>query len=460
MNLEDFWNEALSQFKEDLDEGEFAFWFSSIRFNSSTQSQITLSVPSLFFRDQLKTKYLKNFESKLHDLTGQEITFEFLVIKGETPKQEKPDRKELKREVEEVPTLLPPKEKSKKNAPFLNPTYTLENFVMGKNNEFAYSCAVAISKEPGVSFNPFLIYGGVGLGKTHLMQAIGNAIHQNNEKLNIIYIPSENFINEFMLAIQNKTQSQFKNKYRNVDVLLLDDIHDLQKKKDTQEELFNTFNALYEAKKHLVFTCDRPPQELKDFSDRLQSRLSRAVIADLQLPSWETRFVILKKKSETKKSRIPDSVLELIAKNVTTNIRDLEAALNQICAYADLINREITVDVAQNQLRHIFAGPAQQNISIDLVQKVVAEHYKLGVQDLKGKKRTQAITLPRQVAMFLVRELTEYSTTEVGTDFGGRDHTTVMHAVQKIEDKIKTEPSFEITLQSLKRSVLDKASSS
>ena len=273
----------------------------------------------------------------------------------------------------------------------------------------------------------------------------------------VTYLPAESFVNEFLSSLQNKTQSAFKNKYRNVDVLLIDDIHDLQNKKDTQEELFNTFNALYEAKKQLVFTSDRPPQELKAFAERLLSRLTRGIIADLQLPTWETRLVILRTKMASRGMRLSDAVLELVAKNVSTNIRDLEAALNKIWAYGELLKREITIEVAQEQLKSVFAGPSQQNIAIDLVQRVVAEAYNLGVQDLKGKKRTQAITLPRQIAMYLIRELTEYSTTEVGMEFGGRDHTTVMHAVQKIEDKVRTEPSFEIKIQNLIRTVRDRA---
>jgi len=454
MNLQDFWNETLSQLKTDMDEGEFSFVFSSLQFESSSGNRITLSVPSAFFREQLKGKYLKVLEEKLLELTGQSIEFDFSLRKAETAPKAKPEpRKEPPAETLK-PKLAPRKAHSQ-----LNPDYTLENYVVGKNNEFAYSCAVSISKDPGNAYNPFFLYGGVGLGKTHLIQALGNAIHRNNEKAQVTYVPAESFVNEFLTAIKDRTQNAFKNKYRNVDVLLIDDIHDFQNKKETQEELFNTFNALYEAKKQIVFTSDRPPQELKAFAERLLSRLTRGIIADLQLPTWETRLVILRTKMESKGIHLSDAVVELVAKNVSTNIRDLEAALNKIWAYGELLNREITLEVAQEQLKSVFAGPAQQNIAIDLVQRVVAEANNLSIQDLKGKKRTQAITLPRQIAMFLIRELTEYSTTEVGMEFGGRDHTTVMHAVQKIEDKIRTEPSFEIRIQNLIRTVRDRAGS-
>jgi len=456
MNLQDFWTETLSQLKSDMDEGEFNFVFSSLQWDSSTGNKIVLSVPSAFFRDQLKGKYLSTLEGKLFELTGQKIEISFSLRKAESaPKPRVPEN--TPSAAVEPPT--PAKAAPRKAHVQLNPDYTLDNYVVGKNNEFAYSCAVSISKDPGNAYNPFFLYGGVGLGKTHLIQALGNAIHRNNEKAVVTYLPAESFVNEFYAAIQNKTQSAFKNKYRNVDVLLIDDIHDFQNKKETQEELFNTFNALYEAKKQIVFTSDRPPHELKAFAERLLSRLTRGIIADLQLPTWETRLVILKTKMESWGVKLSDPVLELVAKNVNTNIRDLEASLKKICAYGELLHRDITIEVAQEQLKSVFAGPAQQNIAIDLVQRVIAETHNLSVTDLKGKKRTQAITLPRQIAMFLIRELTEYSTTEVGMEFGGRDHTTVMHAVQKIEDKIRTEPSFEIKIQNLIRTVKDRAGS-
>jgi chromosomal replication initiator protein len=452
VNLQEFWNEALSQLKNEVDPGEFAFYFSSLEFLSSTPEQITLTVPSPIFRAQLEKIYLGQLQSKLLELTGARISFAFQL------REAKAAAATTREMPQESPRPIPAKP-AKKAHQQLNRDYTLENYVVAKNNELAYSMAVAISKEPGKDYNPFFLFGGVGLGKTHLIQALGNAVHKLNEKAVIVYVPAESFVNEFMTSIQNKAQNDFKKKYRNVDVLLIDDIHDFQNQKIVQEELFNTFNALYEAKKQIVFTSDRPPHELKNFAERLLSRLSRGTIADLQLPSWEIRLVILKSKMEQKGISLPDEVIELIAKKVNTNIRDLEAALTQICAYGELLKREITLEVAQEQLKRVFAGPAQDSVPIDLVQKVVAEANGLSVSDLKGKKKTQAMALPRQVAMFIIRDLTEYSTTEIGMEFGGRDHTTVMHAVQKIEDKMKTEPAFEIKVQNLIRIVRDRAGS-
>lgn len=462
MDLSAFWNEAIAQIKAEIDEGVFEWWFSHLEFISSTPSEITLSVPSLFYRDKFTKEHLTILQDKMTELTGRAITFSFIVPeKDSTPKNDSKAKKAAAaQEQSEEGAAVPQKPAikhpgTKKNHNQLNKDYNFDNFVIGEN-AMAYNASLAIGRDPGTNFNPFLIYGGVGLGKTHLMQAIGNAVYQNNPDKTVIYVPAENFVNEFITSLGNKDKEAFKKKYRQVDVLLLDDIHDLVGKKETQEELFNTFNALFEGKKQMVFTCDRPPTELKSFTERLLSRLTRGLVVDLQMPSWETRLVILKKKVESKKLHVPHEVLEMIAKNVNTNVRDLESALETIRAYAELVNKEITVEIAQRHLKNIFAGPAMQNIPIELVQRVVAEYYNMSVQDLKGKKRTQTITHPRQVAMYIIRELTEYSTTEVGLEFGGRDHTTVMHAVQRIEDKLKTEPSFEVTLHNLIRAIKER----
>jgi len=266
-------------------------------------------------------------------------------------------------------------------------------------------------------------------------------------------VTAENFTNEFIQAIREGKAAAFKNKYRYVDVLLIDDIHFLQQKKETQEELFHTFNALYDGNKQMVFTCDRPVSELKNLSDRLRSRFERGLNVDLQPPNYETRVAILKKKAEARGVVIPDNVIELVSKNVTTNIRDLEAALLKLTAYAELIGKPITVETAQQQLKDVFASPKQTNMSLENIQRVVADYFSLSYNDLKGKKRTQNIVYPRQLAMYIAREITEYSTTEVGQEFGGRDHTTVMHACQKMEEKIRADPTLDSTIQTLIRMI-------
>ena len=285
------------------------------------------------------------------------------------------------------------------------------------------------------------------------MQSIGNAIHKNRPEMKIVYIPAETFINDFIESINTKKQTHFKNKYRNADILLIDDIHDLQDKKGTQEELFHTFNALYDANKQMVFTCDRPPSELKNFADRLKNRFVRGLNVDLHPPNYETRYAILRKKLEDRNVVISDEILELISQNINTNIRDLEAALTSIVAYAELVQKEISPEIARQQLKQFFSSPIQTNITIDKIQKQVAEYFNVTLSDLKGKKRTKQITFPRQIAMYIIREITDFSTTEIGLEFGGRDHTTVMHSCQRIEDRIKTDSTIEPTLQELIRSI-------
>jgi chromosomal replication initiator protein len=347
-----------------------------------------------------------------------------------------------------------PKNSGKTQEPHtqLREDYTFDKYVIGDNNNFAANAAMAISRNPGNAYNPFLIYGGVGLGKTHLMQAIGNYIHTNSGGT-IIYITAESFTNEFIQAVQENKMPAFKNKYRRTDVLLIDDIHFLQNKSGTQEELFYTFDALYNAKKQIVFTCDRPVSELKNLTDRLRSRFERGLNVDLLPPNYETRCAILKKKIETKSISIPDEVISLVSKNVSTNIRDLEAALIKLIAYTELVDKTITVEIAQQQLKDVFASPRQSNMSIDTIQRVVAEYYKLSPNDLKGKKRTQNIVLPRQISMYIAREITEYSLTEIGQTFGGRDHTTVMHACKIIEERIRSDPTMDSTIQALIRMI-------
>ena len=336
--------------------------------------------------------------------------------------------------------------------PTLNDKYTFDKFVTGENNAFAYNAAISVSNNPGKSYNPLLILGNVGLGKTHLMEAIGNAIY-NNIGGKIIYITAENFTNEFIESINTKSQQKFKNKYRNADVLLIDDIHFLQNKEGTQDELFSTYEALYGANKQLVFTCDRPLSELKNLTDRLRSRFGRGLTVDLNLPDYETRCAILVKKLQEQNQTLPRDVIELIAKNIASNVRDLEACLTKVVAYIDLTGQKATVESVQHLLRDSFNSSKKENISIETIQKVVAEAYGISWIDIKGKKRTKNIVLPRQLAMYIAKEMTEYSTTELGSEFGGRDHTTVMHSIDKIKDSIKTDPSLDLHIQSLKRKI-------
>ena len=461
-----FWKETVNQLKSELSEQEYTMWF-NMEYETSGEQSLVVSVPSGFYRDQVKQRYQARIEEKLFELSGHHISVDFEIKQrtkheavadstaqdGEKNAPEERSKKQGTANSNQA-TSRALEQKERGNHPLLREDYIFENFVIGENNSFAANAALAIAKNPGTAYNPCLIYGGVGLGKTHLMQAIGN-LAWKEKGCKIIYITAENFTNEFVESIKNNKTTDFKNKYRNADMLLIDDIHFLQKKIETQEELFHTFNALYDAKKQIMFTCDRPVSELKNLSERLRSRFERGLNVDLQPPSYETRCAILSKKIELRGVSIPTEVLNLIAKNVSSNVRDLEASLTKLIAYAELTKKPVTLETAQQQLRDVFGAPKQNNVTIETIQKVIADYFSLSYTDLKSKKRTKAISFPRQLAMYIAREITEYSTTELGMEFGGRDHTTVMHGCQKIEERLKAEPSLETTIQKLNKMIKD-----
>ncbi len=439
-----FWEETLKQLQDEITEQEYVMWFRNMDYKHSGESQISLAVPSSFYRDQIVQRYLNRIEGKLLELSGQKIVVKLTI-----------DRKSPKNRSSRV-TRLSPKNTNKprkKKHPQLKREYNFERFIVGESNSFAANAAYAIAKNPGSGYNPCLIYGGVGLGKTHLLQAIGNSAHEDSEASKIVYVTAETFANEFIYSIQNQTGHLFKNRYRSVNILLIDDIHFLQGKEGTQEELFHTFNALYDGNKQMVFTSDRPVSEMKSLSDRLRSRFERGLNVDLQPPDYEMRIAILKKKVEEKHVNIPEEVIDLIGQNITTNVRDIEKALTKLIAYAELVNNKVTLEVAQRELRDFFSVPDHKNISLDTIQRVVADYFALSYADLRGKKRTKAITFPRHVAMFLARQITDLSTTEIGSDFGGRDHTTVIHACQRVEQRKNGDPALNATIQHLVREV-------
>ncbi|MDR1636061.1 MAG: chromosomal replication initiator protein DnaA [Treponema sp.] len=461
-----FWKEALSRIRLEVGEQDFSVWFGNLEYLKTESNALLIAVPSSFYRDQIKVRYQNQLETLLKELIGHDLTIEFEV----KPQKKRENRsgpvesegKEAVSGQEKKNTDVPegkedtqsPVRVKKNRHPQLVEDYTFERYVIGDNNSFAANAAMAIGKNPGTAYNPLLIYGGVGLGKTHLMQAIGNYIHEHSSA-KIIYTTAESFTNEFIQSIHEdqSSKSAFKNKYRYVDILLIDDIHFLENKSETQAELFYTYEALYNAKKQIVFTCDRPVSELKNLTERLRSRFERGLNVDLQRPNYETRCAILKKKVEDSRIAISNEVIALIGEKVSTNIRDLEAALTKLIAYAKLVGNPISLGNAQQILRDFFASPRQANMSVELIQRVVAEYFSLSPNDLKGKKRAQNIVLPRQLSMYIARELTEYSTTEIGQAFGGRDHTTVMYSYKQIEERMRADPTLEPTIESLKRLV-------
>jgi len=464
LDFKGFWDEALTRLRTDLGEEEFVGWFTDLKYLHSGENLVVIGVPSAFHRDKVKARYQNIIKTKLKEAAGRDISLEFEVVAGnnaenaavqpeQVPQNSENSYQTGKNQPSGTAKGAEPQKKEKKSKhPLMRDDYTFDRYIIGGNNEFAANAAIAISKNPGKIYNPFFIYGGVGLGKTHLMQAIGNFVYENSDN-KVIYTTSENFLNEYVQAIQDGKMNAFKNKFRYTDVLLIDDIQFFQDKPGVQEELFHTFNALLNAKKHLVFTCDRPPSELKKFSDRLISRFEQSLKVDLQPPRYEVRCAILKATAENRGASIPDEVIDLISKNISSNIRDLISALNTLIAYTELMGKPITLDIAQQRLRDTFNAPRQANLSMENIIRVVAEYFSLTPNDLKGKKRSQNIVFPRQLAMYIGREMTDYSTTELGQDFGGRDHTTVMHSIEKIKGKLITDPTLDSTIESIKRSI-------
>ena len=452
--------ELEKEFKEKNNEDEFSLWFQMTYVEDSIDS-ITVSVISDFMNSMISSKgYFDLLQKKLKEITGQNLKIKCIVIKKSKEKTiddipEKPAAaKETKLENSDKNKAEAGEAPKTKKHPMLLESFTFDTFIPGDNSNFAYKASMAVAKNPGKQYNPILIYGGSGLGKTHLMQAIGNYIYSNgDDKLKIYYGSAESFTNEFTNSLTSKKTTQFINKFRNLDVLLLDDIHFLDNKKGIQEELFHTFNALHEKQAQMVFTCDRPIKEIKNMTDRLVSRLSNGLCIDITIPNYETRVAILKKKLQIFGKKLDTEIIDYIAKNVETNVRELEAALKQILAYADIIEQEPTLEMAKNQLKDILNSNSTQNISLDIIQKVVAENYQISISDLKGKKRDKKYVFPRQVAIYIARELTEISYSELGNEFGGKDHSTIMHAYEKIAEGIKLDSSLEAKINIIIREI-------
>lgn len=465
---ENFYKEAFEyamksiyeEFTKNDKEDEFKIWF-DINYQEDSIDSLTVSVATSFLKTMLQKKgYLDILQNKINEITNQKIELVCIVKQIESKSsnenkkndENKIQTKEISLEIFGNDTI----EKSEnenlnkefKKHPLLQEFLTFESFIPGDNSNFAYNASIAVAKNPGKKYNPILLYGNSGLGKTHLMQAIGNYIYNNGgEKLKINYVSAESFTNEFINSTKEKNPNIFTNKYRNLDVLLLDDIHFLKDKDATQEALFYTFNALKDKNAQMVFTCDRPIKEIKNMSERLVSRLANGLCIDLQPPSYETRIAILQKKLEEQEKSLSQEIIEFIAKNIENNVRELEAALNKVLGYEELIGKKLSLDVVKNQLRDLLSSAMAENISLDIIQKTIADEYQISITDLKSKKRDKKFVVPRQIAIYIARELTEISYTELGNEFGGKDHSTIMHAYEKIADQIKIDPSMESKIQ-------------
>ena len=456
-NYEAFWNQARDRIRSSVTDQEYETWLRNMVYSDADGRVIKLAVPSAFHRDQVAQRFQPAIERELFELSAQTLKLSYVLPDGMQPAAAPavlaPPREPQPAAESAVAVSAPARGAHSQ----LNPIYTFDRLVEGDSNTFALNAAAAIAKNPGRAYNPCLAYGGVGLGKTHLLQAIGNAVYQELPDLKVVYVTVETFTNEFIQSIKEKTGHRFKSRYRSADVLLIDDIQFLQGKVETQHELFHTFNALYDANKQLVFSSDRPVSKLMTVPDRLINRFERGLNVDLHPPSYETRSAIVKRKIEERGFFLADSIIDLICRNIITNVRDLEKAITRLAAYSELIGRTITLQIAQRELQNFFTKPEHISITIDSIQRAVSDYYSLTPADLKGKKRTQAIAFPRQVAMYLARSLTKFSTTEVGIEFGGRDHTTVMHACQRVTTQLKIDATLENSLQKITNTIRDRS---
>ncbi len=425
------WDQARRYLKEHLGVSTFETWIAPLIIKAKDQNSIILEAPDAFFRDWIKKNYSAAIEAAVKSASLSQINIEIGVG---AQSESIADKKEAKSPY----TIESRGQQSLK----LNSRYTFENFVIGSSNRHAHAYSVAVAESPAKTYNPLFIYGGVGLGKTHLIQAICHKVQANsNGTLRITYLPSEQFTNELISSIQHHSTAAFRQKYRNTDVLVIDDVHFFGGKDSTQEEFFNTFNALYDAHKQIILSSDRPPKDIADLQERLISRFGWGLTTDIQPPDLETRIAILKKKIEREPVAVPDDVIFFIAQLIRTNIRELEGALVRTMAYSLMEEKPITIDLAKEVLRDLLKEP-KKLITIDFIQRCVAEEFGISLGDMKARRRNKTIVLPRQVAMYLSRDLTDLSLPEIGQFFGGKDHTTVLHSYNKIKEAIKAGSSL------------------
>jgi len=401
-------------------------WIRPLRVLDARDTRVELGVPTKFFRQYLEQHYLDALRAAVAVVAGP--------------------RAQLVLSIDRSPTLTPvPTPPPAAPSPDLDPRYSFETFVVGSSNQFAQAACLAVAEAPSAAYNPLFIYGGVGLGKTHLLQAIGHRLAQSHAHLRIQYLSTEKFTNELIAAIRYDKTPEFRQRYRTIDLLLIDDVQFLSGKERTQEEFFHTFNDLYDSHRQIVLSSDRSPKEIPDIEERLRSRFEWGLIADIQPPDFETRVAILKKKAELDRVALPDDVAYFMANRVKSNIRELEGSLVRIRAFCNLTGRPLTLDLAQEVLANIW-GPEERLVTIDDILRRVADVFHVKIQDLRAKTRTKAVAFPRQVAMYLTRQLTSDSYADIGRGFGGKDHTTVLHAVHKIEALLQQDPKFRRTL--------------
>ena len=439
-------NQAKDLLKEELSQIAFQTWFSSLEIAEMNNSHIVLKATSDYAAELLQTRYADLVLNTFKFITNREWTFSVIY-------EENSKTVENNSIISSTPVDPKDPEIEISNRT-LNPKYTFETFVVGNNNRFAHAAAIAVGDKPGESYNPLFLYGGVGLGKTHLMHAIGNRILQNNRSAKILYVTSEKFTNQLINAIKDNKNEVFRNKYRTIDVLLIDDIQFIAGKERVQEEFFHTFNALYEDKKQIIISSDKPPREIQFLEDRLKSRFEWGLLADISCPDYETRLAILRKKAQEEKILVDDNILANIANKIDSNIRELEGVFNKIIATASLTHTPITLELAENTINE-FKAASEKVLSSDFVKETVAKYFNINKDDLASNKRSNEIAFPRQIAMYLCREVANMSYPKIGEDFGNRDHSTVMHACKKIEKEVKDKNNTRLIVESVKNIIIN-----
>ena len=441
-------NQAKELLKNEVTQIAYETWLRTLEIMEIKGNHIVFKAGSEYHHDLIKSRYADLILNTLKYLTNTEWTFSVYYEKDK-------DKKEVSDD-----TIISNSQPDISDAEIetsnrtLNPKYTFDTFVVGNNNRFAHAAAIAVADKPGESYNPLFLYGGVGLGKTHLMHAIGNRIIEKDNNTNVLYVTSEKFTNQLINAIKDNKNEFFRNKYRNIDVLLIDDIQFIAGKERVQEEFFHTFNSLYEDGKQIIISSDKPPRDIPFLEDRLKSRFEWGLLADISCPDYETRLAILRKKAQDENIIIDDSILSNIANKIDSNIRELEGVFNKIVARASLTHSPITIELAENIINE-FKFENEKVISCDFIKETVSKYFSINKDDLAGNKRSNDIAFPRQIAMYLCREIANMSYPQIGIDFGGRDHSTVMHACKKIEKELKEKTSTKLIVDSVKNIIIE-----
>ncbi len=441
METATIWEKCLKAINDEVGGSVFELWFEPIKLKQIKDDHVVVEIPNRFYKEWIEENYSEIIQNAFREQTGQELSVKYRIA-------EKQDK-----EIKKFDARINSRRRAlRSKGVFLNPKYTFEEFIAGPSNQFAHAAAMKVTEAPGRAYNPFFIYGGVGLGKTHLINAIGNRVIDSMPNFRVLYVPSEQFTNEVVAAIRHDKMGELKDKYRNVDLLLLDDVQFIANKTQTQEEFFHTFNALYEQQKQIVISSDRSPKDISDITDRLKSRFTMGLIADIQLPSVETKMAILFKKAEYQRIRIPQDVAYWLAMKIQSNIRELEGCLIKLAAHSTLTGVPITLDMAKNVLKD-FLHDDERPLTVEIIQKIVADFYGIRFQELKTRKRTKEIALPRQIAMYISREHTDLSLNDIGKNFGGKDHATVIYACRQIDKRRNSDESFNRIIESLVKKI-------